>query len=98
GCATPETRATVPLPVPCPSQVLFAKNVKVTSPVGSKAALASETVALSCTLVPKATDEPSGITVSFALLCSSVAVDDAAVFTWNGSQSLVEASKFASPL
>ena len=66
----------MPLPTPTPSQLLFVKKVKVTSPVGSKAAFPSETVALSCTFVPKATDELSAITVSLALLCSSVAVED----------------------
>ena len=40
----------------------------------------------------------NGITVSSALLCSSVAVVEAAVLTWNGSHALVEAVKFASPL
>ena len=68
GCATPATSATVPLPVPAPSQVLFVKNVNVTVPVGSWAGFASVTVALSCTFVPSATDEPSGITASLALL------------------------------
>ncbi len=88
----------MPLPTPTPSQLLFVKKVKVTSPVGSKAAFPSETVALSCTFVPKATDELSAITVSLALLCSSVAVEEAAVLTWNGSHELVDASKFESPL
>src|SRR5438034_93979 len=83
---------TVPLPTPAPSHVPFVKNVNVTPPVGSNPAPASVTVALSWTLVPNATDEPIGITASVALLCSSVAVDDAAVFTWNGSHGLVDGS------
>ena len=48
---------------------VFVKKVKLTSPVGSKAAFPSETVALSCTFVPKGTDELS------ALLATAVKAD-----------------------
>ena len=41
----------------------------------------SETVALSCTFVPNATDEFNAITASVALLCNSVTVDDGALLT-----------------
>ena len=68
----------MPLPVPAPSQVLFVKNVNVTVPVIGNELFADVTVALSCTFVPNATDESSGITASLALLCISVTVVEAA--------------------
>ena len=71
----------MPLAVPWPLQSLLAKKVKLTVPVGSTPATESDTVALSCTLVPSATDELSAITASLALLCSSVAVEDGALVT-----------------
>src|SRR5262245_47791661 len=94
---TPPTSATVPAAVPVPEHAVLLKNVNVTLPVGSNAALVSYTVALSCPLVPLALHVSLPISASVAWLCSSVAVVVAALPTVNGSQSLVDALKLVSP-
>src|SRR3954454_10655083 len=98
----PLASATVPFAVPCPVQAPLAKNVNVTSPVGSTPETVSETVALSCTLVPSATDELTGMVAPVVLSCSCVAVDDGAVLTTLVSPASphfpVEAWLCASPL
>src|SRR5436189_45249 len=65
------------------------KKVKVTSPVNGIPAIAPETVALSCTLVPSAIVVPLVITL-WSALCSSVAVVVAFGPTVKGSQLDVE--------
>ncbi len=76
------------MPMPSPSQVPLAKNVKVTLPVGVPAPV-PETVAESCMIVPRGTDPPLGIT-SWLALCNAVTVVLSALLTLKGSQPEVD--------